>query len=142
MPHDPDNQAYDSQVMKKTAKCFGTLLVGLVGLTMLAGCSGVTASDYATVDDLKAAFVAAGGACATWNPNGIVKKAVQSGECDSQTVLSIYTSADAATEQANTIKKLMQGTGLSIHLLVGGNWIVNSVDIDKVQSKMGGQVIK
>ncbi len=120
------------------------VLVFSIALTVsLAGCSSARPSDggnFGSVAELKAAYESAGGECSDWTQGNKVTAAAESGECDSDTVLSTYASdGDKQTAVAN-LKSLSDLIG-GVTFLVGGNWIINDSDAANLQKKLGGTVV-
>lgn len=97
---------------------------------------------YNSIDELRNDFEAAGGDCPSWVQTDQVTNALQSGECDDSTVLSIYGSTQDTTDQVVQLKEMVQGLGMENHLLVGPNWIVNSPDFEELQKQMGGITVR
>jgi len=125
------------------------MLVALAALGLLVsvgGCSGpLTPSPaeppktYATVVELKDAFVKAGGECPDWVQGDRITNAAQSGDCSSSTVLSIYLSEAKRDETIANLKNL---SDLGVHLLVGENWIINTEDPETYADLLGGTVVR
>ena len=121
------------------------VLIGACGL-MLAGCATMPPSapaspspkaTYATVVELRDAYVAAGGECPDWTASNRVKLAAESGDCSSNTVLSTYLSTDIRDQVVTTLKSF----GTDVHLLVGENWVINTPDPESLVKKLGGTVV-
>lgn len=118
---------------------------------LLAGCAPITSADptptptssqepadtYSTVNDLRDAFVAAGGACPDWRQTNRVTLAAQSGDCSDSTVLSIYSSEADRDQVVENLKSF----GMGVHLLVGENWIVNVEGPEEYADELGGTVV-
>lgn len=125
----------------------GILPLLLVAL-MMTGCTGTTSTaeptptptvpaNYPTVLALKDAYVAAGGSCSGWNPSNAVKIAAESADCDGSTVLSVYISQSTRDQSVANLESVSD----SVHLLVGGNWIINMKSPTTFQPKLGGTVV-
>lgn len=126
-------------------------LVLVAVVLLLAGCSTTAPkavestppppakpqATYSTVVELRDAFVKAGGDCPDWVANNRVKLAAQSGDCDANTVLSTYLSADIRDQVVTTLK----GLSVDTHLLVGENWVINVADPDLFVKVLGGTVV-
>lgn len=114
----------------------------------LFGCSSaisepeeILAKSYTDISQLKDDFIAAGGVCDIWEQTNKVTAALQSGDCGSKTVLSLFSSKEAAESAALELKNLMINLGTEPSLLLGENWLINSPDVRKVQPKLGGLLI-
>lgn len=127
--------------MKKT---LAIISISTALITALSGCTQPPASGgkFSSIDELKTAYIKAGGSCPSWKQSNVITSALQSGDCDSSSVLSLYGSADAATSSAMITKNGMVKMGMSPHLLVGENWVINSPQVESLQTKMGGLLIK
>lgn len=122
--------------------------VAIAGALVAAGLSGCISPEtvdpaegltYGSVDDLREAYEAAGGDCSSWEQANQVTAAAESGMCDSNTVLSIYTSTSDRDGVVAGIRSF--GDVLSISLLVGANWIINSPDASDVRDSLGGTLV-
>jgi hypothetical protein len=120
-----------------------SVLATLVLAFSLVGCGqsggGVTAFD--DISQLKEAFEKAGGSCLDWNQSNNVSSALQSADCNSETVLMLFSSTEEAKEQAEELRNMYLGFGLSPNLLLGENWLINSKQVNSVHSAMGGTLI-
>ncbi len=100
---------------------------------------------YTSIDDVRDAFIAAGGECDKWEQTDIVEAAIESGECGySGPVLSLYGTHDEAMENATTVRTLSIGDGSDAGLVVGGNWVINVNDSDLAPiyaDKMGAEAV-
>ncbi|MEV7605127.1 hypothetical protein AB0N65_06780 [Paenarthrobacter sp. NPDC089322] len=98
---------------------------------------------FATVLDLKKAYVDAGGPCPSFNQGNRVTLAAESADCDTETVLSTYVSPEDISSVIQNLKKLDTSSGYksSTTLLVGKNWIINNKQIAKYREKLGGTVV-
>ncbi len=128
---------------QKLSQC--SMRIGaLIVILLLAGCAAATpAADggsYGSVEDLRDAYVAAGGDCDGWSQDNQVTLAAESGVCDSNTVLSTYTSQDAKEEIVATVKAVGDVIG-GYSLLVGVNWIINSPDAKDAREVLGGTLV-
>lgn len=90
---------------------------------------------YRSVEELKDAFVKAGGTCDNWNQSNQVVLANESGTCSDQNVLSIYASESAVDEALEAYKSL--GSTDST-LLIGENWIINDPSVKDLDPAIGG----
>jgi hypothetical protein len=127
-------------MLKRSKVVFATIAISL---SVLTGCSQAEQkSTYDSVDELRVAFENAGGNCSEWVQDNAVERALQSGNCSSSNVLSIYANQEDANEAAKNIEKLLTEFGLTPHLLVGENWIVNDPDVAEYQDDLGGILIQ
>jgi hypothetical protein len=120
--------------MKFNYKPFALLAASAL---FLSGCS-TGPRTFASVNELRVAFVNAGGSCLEWDQTDQVAAALESGTCNSNTVLSIYDSAEAAEESARGLADMIAGYGLTPSITFGGNWVVNSDDATLVSESLGG----
>lgn len=125
--------------MNTWGKSLATVLSATL-LASVAACSSEPRATYDSVDELKQAFVEAGGQCDAWDESNSVKIAQQSGECGTDTVLSVYLSKDATERRIEATKDSIFGT-LGDDWLVGKNWIVNAPDAAQYQESLGGRVV-
>lgn len=107
----------------------------------LSGCQAQGPSSYSDISELHDAFTRAGGTCSNWNQDNRVSAALQSGECDANTILMLFGSKAEATERALEIKNTLKSFGLVPNLLLGENWLINSDQVDTVSTKLGGILI-
>jgi hypothetical protein len=128
-------------------------VAAVLGVALLvAGCSGgeVSAEDspspaiekdatYSTIGDFRDAVEEAGYSCSAWSERGQSSFAAAAADCDSATVLSIFTSEAQRDEQAATLKALAIGDE-GKPLLIGPNWMINGkVEmLEQVQPALGG----
>lgn len=112
---------------------------------LLTGCSAQARpaakpkpkASYATVVELRDAFVKAGGACPNWVEGDQVTLAAQSGTCSDTAVLSVYLTRSAVLQMAETQKS----GGFPVTLLVGQNWAINTPHPERYAGKLGGTVV-
>lgn len=122
--------------------------VAFAAIALLAGCSSPAPEptptkpagpvEYGAVEDLRAAFVDAGGVCNDWKQQNQVTVAAQSGQCGGETVLSTFTTTADRDKMVATIKAISPD---SLTLLVGPNWVINSSQVDKVYKTLGGTLV-
>lgn len=125
-----------------------TLAVALSGCVMAVPAPAKTAAQrppadggtYPTVVALKDAYVKAGGACANWVEDDIIKSAAQSGHCSDADAFSIYLSSADTQDAAMAVKTITSGL-VDTTLLVGKNWIINGEAAISVADKLGGTVV-
>ncbi|MCS4277706.1 hypothetical protein M2390_002915 [Mycetocola sp. BIGb0189] len=126
-------------------------VLAIIGALALTGCTGPGPSaspspekkelgEVSTVSELRDGLVKAGFPCETWDQTDVVIGAAQSGTCSKGTVLSTFTSADAAQKSADKTKALV-GELIDLSLLVGPNWIINDPRAEAMQKELGGVVV-
>jgi hypothetical protein len=127
------------------------VVIAAVSILLLSGCASAPraaptasttptaapAASYKTVEDLRDAFVKAGGDCPSWEESNNVTLAAQSGDCSGKTVLSIYLS-EASRDQ---VIVNLKGLDIGVHLLVGDNWIINTPDPAAFADELAGTVV-
>ncbi len=96
---------------------------------------------FEKVEELRDAYVAAGGSCPTWVLSNVVETAIESGDCSDSSVLSIYSSTSEASDAAETIRDLNDQAGMDSTLLLGENWIIIAEDVATVEPVLGGILI-
>ncbi|MHA7132583.1 hypothetical protein [Oerskovia turbata] len=130
-------------------------IAAVLGVALLvAGCSGGEAAveespspavekdaTYSTIADFREAVEEAGYSCSAWSEREQSSFAAAAADCDSSTVLSIFTSEAQRDEQAATLKALAIGDQ-GRPLLIGPNWMINGkVEmLEQVQPALGGIV--
>ncbi len=120
------------------------LTVAVMSLALsvsLSGCGNANGQAYGDIEELKSAYEAAGGLCPEWNQNNQVIGALQSGDCDSSTVLMFFGSPEDAKDRALDLKNSSKSYGLTPSLLLGENWLINSKYVELVEPKLGGLLI-
>lgn len=100
---------------------------------------GVTAFD--DISQLREVFEKAGGSCLEWNQSNNVSSALQSADCNSETVLMLFGSSEEAKERAEELRAMYIGFDLEPNLLLGENWLINSKQVNSVHPAMGGTLI-
>lgn len=113
------------------------LAFSLVGCGQLGGDGGA----FDDIGQLKQAFEKAGGSCLQWNESNNVTSALQSGDCNSETVLMLFGSSEEALERAEDLRDMSLSFGFEPNLLVGENWLINSNQVESVQPAMGGTLM-
>jgi len=119
----------------------------------LTGCTGADESSLRTnekpsrfesLEELKGAFVEAGGQCWGWrlatHPDELVD-IVGKGDCDSKTVLIVYKDYIDVEQSALGTRRHLESLGLKISFLFGDNWFINSDQVEIVHPKMGGTLM-
>ena len=134
--------------MKKTK-----FLFVLVSLLVLTGCSGFNQSKekledknsrFENLEELKEAFVEAGGQCWGWRLAtlpGELEDTIGKGDCDSKTVLIVYEDYIDVEQEAINSRRHNEGLGFKTSYLFGGNWFINSDQVEVVYPKMGGTLM-
>ena len=102
---------------------------------------------FESVIEMRDAYIEGGGACTEWEVRDLTL-ATSSGACNSENVLSTYSSRAVADEQNRILrdfylKLFPSGVNDEIHLLVGENWILNDSDKEMLsyfQEQYGGDL--
>jgi|LakMenE18May11ns_1017448.scaffolds.fasta_scaffold9254002_2 hypothetical protein len=134
--------------MKKTQ-----FLLILVSLLVLTGCSSYNQSNerlgdknsrFESLEELKEAFVEAGGQCWGWklatHPDEL-ENLIGKGDCDSKTVLIVYDDYIDVEQEAINSRRHNESLGFKTSYLFGGNWFINSDQVEVVYPKMGGTLM-
>ncbi len=134
--------------MKKTK-----FLFLLVSLLVLTGCSGSNQSKerlgeknsrFESLEELKETFVEAGGQCWGWrlatHPDELIDT-IGKGDCDSKTVLIVYKDYIDVEQNAINFRRHNESLGFKTSVLFGGNWFINSDQVEVVYPKMGGTLM-
>lgn len=113
----------------------------------LSACAGGPKS-YATVDDLKAAYVAAGGACDSGqvvNTSAITAASkdldgLTGFSCSNDVGLFVFPSSKARDYFVALISGAATASKKTVHLVLGEKWLVGGVSLDnkKFASALGG----
>jgi hypothetical protein len=122
-------------------RIISALLIAGFSAAVLTGCAASTNKTYSSVSDLKADFVLAGGDCEDWIQSDQVTAALESGECGSTTVLSIYSDQAAARESAENLASILRDYGMPISVLYGKNWVINSKQASSLSERITGTLI-
>jgi hypothetical protein len=125
----------------------------LVSLLVLTGCSGSNQSKktlgdknsrFESLEELKEAFVEAGGQCWGWklatHPDELLDT-IGKGECDSKTVLIVYKDYINVEQESINARYHLESLGFKTSFLFGGNWFINSDQVEAVYPKMGGTLM-
>lgn len=108
----------------------------------LTACSATPQATYSTVEDLKEAFVKAGGECDEWDATHSVEGSAESGTCGTHTVLSTYVSQAATEDRIEETKSFLESVdGDWGSWLVGENWIIHGPDVHEIKEELGGTVV-
>lgn len=95
------------------------------------------ATSYDSLEELKGAFVAAGGECDEWESVDPGDYDAVAGRCGENTVIAVYNRPEQIDEVVSRALQLATGT----HLLVGDNWIINTPDPDRFVDALGGTTV-
>lgn len=129
---------YNCQVRK------GVLILLLVLSPALVSC-GESTNKFATIQDLRDAFVKAGAQCWEFKEERILPQIKTthkaSASCDQKSRLIIYTENTDSMQQALDFAKFMRSLDYKLNILVGDNWFINSDQVTLVSEKMGGTLI-
>ena len=95
---------------------------------------------YDSVTELRDAAVEDGYDCPDWRQTNVVKNAAQSGNCSSADVFSIDLSEEDAPQTIDGVKSL----GTEVHVLTGGNWIINAptAELSSLKEALGGTIVQ
>ena len=116
------------------------VIAGLAAAT-LSGCAANTNKTYSSVSQLRDDFEKAGGVCSDWYQSDQVTAALESGECGSSTVLSIYTDQEGARASAENLAAILREYGMPVSVLYGKNWVINSKQVLSLSESMTGTLI-
>jgi hypothetical protein len=123
----------------------GIALAASVG-ALWAGCSGggesvpsVTgdATEFSTVEELRDAYVAAGGTCEAWEEIDPGDYDAKAGRCSDSVVMAVYANPDELAAAVDRSKNLAVQT----HLLVGENWLLNVDNPQDFVDALGGTTV-
>lgn len=127
-------------------KKLGVAVIG--ACLLLAGCSSAPApsettavsypATYRSVEDLRDAFVSAGGDCPAWEQTNQIPLAAESGTCSSSNVLSIYSSTADRDELVRGYKSIATNDSV---ILVGENWVINDKSVRDLDPALGGTIV-
>ncbi len=131
----------------------GLVALGLV-VAGLAACSGGqivpspepasspgVGTTYETLDDLRDAFVAAGGACEHWTLVPVPPaEGMDVGSCDDDAALVLLRGPDETRLHVSELKEGSEMSGFGGEFLFGPNWIVNARECAGLAPAMGGTV--
>lgn len=115
-------------------------------VALLAGCSGRgeavpaatgEATEFATVEDLRDAYVAAGGTCDAWEEVDPGDYDATAGRCSDSVVMAVYANPDELTAAVERSQNLAVQT----HLLVGENWMLNVENPQDFVDALGGTTV-
>jgi hypothetical protein len=135
-------------------KLGGAALIAAVMLS-LAGCASAAPAPETTtstsapaptptpersaLDELQAAYVAAGGQCDTITPR-TVSSATDAGDCDGGALLTTYSTTSQRDAAIRLLEALQDTNPSPYEIAVGDDWIVNGADAGAFADAMGGEV--
>ncbi|WP_163226812.1 hypothetical protein [Bifidobacterium choloepi] len=93
---------------------------------------------YSTVKKFVEDLKEVGYDCPIFHQTNIVTNAASSGYCSANDVVSVYASADRRDNQVDIMKALSEGTDVGGHLVIGGNWMLNTSDSKYWSEVTGG----
>lgn len=114
-------------------------IVALTGALLLTSCSHAPA-EYSTIEDLRDAYVDAGGECPEFETHGPTDYSIEDARCSPSAVIAIYGSHEDVQRETSMVKNSV-GKLLGGKRLIGENWMINGPDLEKIQKKMGGEII-
>ena len=139
--HIPYTRTFLGDLMNRKITALATSTAALI---LMAGCSGPTPApgSYEGVEDLKNAFVDAGGNCPDWDQHDKGQLSLESGSCGKSSALSYF---GENTEAIDTTRETFDL--LEIPYIVGQSWIIQTSDVDGVEGghrmadELGGELI-
>ena len=123
------------------AKKIMALATSTAALILMAGCSAPAPGSYEGVEDLKDAFVDAGGNCRDWDQHNKGSLSLESGSCGKSAALSYF---GEDTEAMDTTRKTFDL--MEIPYIAGQSWIIQTSDVDGVEGghqmaeELGGEL--
>lgn len=117
--------------------------IALLAVALLVtGCAQQPAypETFRSVEELRDAFIEAGGICEEWEQSNKVKVAAESGTCDGSNVLSIYSSETDRDSVVGNMQFSAEILG-EVNLLVGKNWIINDPDVKELDPALEGTLV-
>ncbi|MCC3299780.1 hypothetical protein [Arthrobacter caoxuetaonis] len=144
--------------MKKWGMAAAVFAAGSLVLTGCGGSSADTTSGlapepsetappanggtYATVVELKDAFVEAGGECPAFDQDNAVTLAAESADCSDSAVLSTFLSSSTIDQLIQDNKEVFADIDFEMNpWLVGENWVINAPGAAELREKLGGTVV-
>lgn len=119
--------------------------IALIGVcTLLVGCSAAPAATasypatFRSVEELRDAFVRAGGDCPDWKQTNQIPLAAESGTCSDSNVLSIYSSTADRDKLVTRYKEIASEDSV---ILVGENWVINDKAVRDLDPTLGGTLV-
>lgn len=95
---------------------------------------------FSDIDELRDAYVAAGGDCDDWEQTDRVRAAAASGDCSTNAVLMTFDSSSAAKSTADALLGMV-AAGEERTLLMGADWLINAPDVRDVADSVGGEIL-
>ncbi|WP_026820630.1 hypothetical protein [Arthrobacter castelli] len=122
----------------KARRRIGIIVPAVATIALLAGCGGPPegGGSFESVQELKQAFVDAGGQCDDWDEHNDGGLSAESGSCGDEAALSIFENEENFELLKFTHAELGVGT------FVGENWAINGSDLEAVAEKMGGTYVE
>jgi hypothetical protein len=118
--------------------------VALSFALVLTGC-GNKNKEFSSIEELRDAFVSAGGQCWEWKKYDPVKDRITThkgtAECDKNTVLVLFSDGVSSQNEGLDFASQMRSLNFEVNVLVGANWMINSDQAAKVYPQMGGTLI-
>lgn len=118
------------------AAAVGALLVGCSGGESVPAVTG-DATEFSTVEELRDAYVAAGGTCEAWEEIDPGDYDAKAGRCSDSVVMAVYANPD---ELAAAVDR-SQNLAVQTHLLVGENWLLNVDNPQDYVDALGGTTV-
>lgn len=116
-------------------------ILAIAATALLTGCGG-SPDTYATVSDLRDAFVKAGGECPDFSVTDPSSLATGAARCSSYTVLAVYPDHEAVLAQIDKVKHSgLSGLVGPSERLIGENWMINGPDLEQIQKELGGEIV-
>ncbi len=123
-------------------------VTAIAAVLVLAGCSSSPTpqptsdaaypAKFRTVEELRDAFVRAGGSCPNWQQTNQIPLAAESGTCSSSNVLSIYSSTADRDELVRGYKSIAMEDSV---IMVGENWVINDKQVRSLDPALGGTIV-
>ena len=112
---------------------------------LLAGCTQGSSipqktgepTSYGTVEELRDAFVVAGGTCDNWETIDPGDYDAVAGRCSDSVVIAVYNKPAELEDAIKRATELAVGT----HLLVGENWMINIENPQDFVDELGGRTV-
>ena len=124
-------------------------LIAILFLTSCATSNNATIeipkkTRFLSLEELKEAFVEAGGQCWGWrlatHPDEL-EDTIGKGDCDSKTVLIVFKDYIDVEQHAINGRGHNEGLGFKTSYLFGDNWFINSDQVEIVYPKLGGTLM-
>lgn len=100
---------------------------------------------YRNIDELHAAYVAAGGVCeGFFKPQLRNVLPVETGKCGTETgatVMYRFFTVDKRDQFIANVQAVSPAAGIPVHLVVGDTWVLDATDAAAVAPKLGGTLV-